>query len=86
MHVYPRRTDVIYLKGLDSVKGYYFGGGKVEHEFCPNCGSSISVDPHGASGDDMVSINVRMLEDVELDQLKVGTVDGRRFGAPYDPK
>ncbi|KAI4147207.1 MAG: hypothetical protein LQ341_001846 [Variospora aurantia] len=83
MHVYPARADVVYLKGEDSVKGYYFGGKKAEHKFCPNCGSSISVDPHGAFGEEDM---VRMLQDVELDQLKVGTVDGKTFGAPYDPK
>lgn len=60
MHIYLERSEIVYLKGEDSIKGYYFNEKRAEHKFCPNCGSSISVDPHGAfGGSDWVSLNVR---------------------------
>lgn len=71
MHVYVARDDVVYLKGEESAKGYYFGKKRAEHKFCPNCGSSFSVDPHGAfGGPDMVSINV-CLYDASLHHLLI---------------
>lgn len=59
LHVYLDRSEIVYLKGEDTSKGYYFSEKKAEHKFCPNCGSSFSVDPHGSFGSpDWVSINV----------------------------
>ncbi|KAL8707871.1 MAG: hypothetical protein Q9220_007155 [cf. Caloplaca sp. 1 TL-2023] len=59
LHAYVLREEVEYLQGEDSIKGYYFGEKRAEHKFCPNCGSSISLDPHGAFGTpDKISINV----------------------------
>ncbi|KAI4232738.1 MAG: hypothetical protein LQ349_004816 [Xanthoria aureola] len=86
LHVYVAREEIEWLKGENSMKGYYFGGKQAEHKFCPNCGSSISVDPHGAFGPDWVSINVRMLQDVDLEKMKIKTFDGRnKLEPPYRP-
>ncbi|KAL8788649.1 MAG: hypothetical protein Q9213_001577 [Squamulea squamosa] len=86
MHVYVPREELEYLKGEDAIKGYYFGGKRAEHKFCPNCGSSFSVDPHGAFGPDLVSVNVRMLQDVDLEKLKFKTADGKSYEPPYNPE
>ncbi|KAL9006244.1 MAG: hypothetical protein Q9188_001016 [Gyalolechia gomerana] len=87
MLVYPPREDFVYLRGEDSIKGYYFNDKRAEHKFCGNCGSSIWVDPHGNFGEhDMVIINVRMLQGIELDQLKIKAVDGKNMiPVPYNP-
>ncbi|KAI4202971.1 MAG: hypothetical protein LQ350_002188 [Teloschistes chrysophthalmus] len=85
--VYPKREDIEYLRGEDTLKAYYFGSKKAEHRFCPVCGSSVSIDPHGAFGTDFVAMNVRMFQDVELDKLKVKTVNGKEtLGEPYNPE
>ncbi|KAL8723052.1 MAG: hypothetical protein Q9225_000594 [Loekoesia sp. 1 TL-2023] len=87
MHVYLPRKDVVYLRGEDSIRGYYFNEKRVEHKFCPNCGSSVGIDPHGNYGTSFVSVNVRMLQDVELDQLKIETFDGKnKLPPPYNPE
>ncbi|KAL8944618.1 MAG: hypothetical protein Q9216_000315 [Gyalolechia sp. 2 TL-2023] len=88
MLVYPPREDLVYLRGEDSIKGYYFNDKQAEHRFCGNCGSSISVDPHGNFGDqDFVAVNVRMLQGIELDRLKITAVDGKKLiPTPYNPK
>ncbi|KAL8841474.1 MAG: hypothetical protein Q9170_000937 [Blastenia crenularia] len=87
MHVYPSRDDIVYLKGEDSIKAYCFTDKRVEHKFCPNCGSSISVDPHGAlGGPDIVSMNVRMFQDVEIEKLKVKTTNGKAYPPAYNPE
>lgn len=85
---YPPREDLVYLRGEDSMKGYYFNDKLAEHKFCSKCGSSILVDPHGKFGDqDWVGVNVRMFQGIELDQLKIEAVDGKNaIPTPYNPE
>ena len=37
---------MVFHCGEDHMKGYRFGEKKVQHNFCPTCGSSLFVDPH----------------------------------------
>ncbi|KAL8874647.1 MAG: hypothetical protein Q9174_000052 [Haloplaca sp. 1 TL-2023] len=79
MHIYVMREELKYLKGGDAPKGYYFGKKKAEHRFCSTCGCSMFVDPHGSFGSDIVAVNVRMLQGVDLDGLKIKNVDGKSY-------
>ncbi|MFN3693117.1 MAG: GFA family protein [Candidatus Paceibacteria bacterium] len=62
------------LSGADEVTTYHFNNKKIDHIFCKTCG----VAAYG-SGGDMVSINVRCLDDVILEALKINHVDGKSF-------
>lgn len=56
---------------------YTFNKHVIRHRFCPDCGMhpyGEGVDP---SGNAMAAINVRCLEDVDLDALPVTHFDGR---------
>lgn len=66
------------LKTPESDMKYYsFNKHKIRHYFCPHCGCA----PFGMGADDkgneMVAINVRCLEGVDIDVLKVKHFDGR---------
>ncbi len=55
---------------------YTFNKHVIQHHFCPTCGCA----PFGfgsANGTDMAAINIRCLEDVELNDIKRKPVDGR---------
>ena len=46
MLVYPAPSEVVWHTGYDLLKDYRFGRKKLDHKFCPNCGSSILIDFH----------------------------------------
>jgi hypothetical protein len=56
---------------------YLFNKHVIRHRFCPVCG----IHPYGEgtdpAGNAMAAVNVRCLEDVDLDTLKVTHFDGR---------
>lgn len=55
----------------------------MHHYFCGTCGASCmarSIDPEFFPG--MTCVNVRMLEDVELEKLKVKAADGKSYDPP----
>ncbi|MCJ1276170.1 hypothetical protein MMC21_003975 [Puttea exsequens] len=85
LNVYPKRSDIVFLRGEDHMKGYFYGNKEHEHFFCPTCGSSLLVGPHMDDPEAMAA-NVRMIKDVELDKLKYIYFDGRnKLGPPYNP-
>jgi len=56
---------------------YKFNKHVIEHMFCTNCGCAplaLGVNP---SGEEMASINVRCIEEIDLSALERVPVDGR---------
>jgi hypothetical protein len=53
--VYPKRTDVDFHTGYDTMISYCFGDKMRPHKFCPTCGSSVMIEPDGR---DIVCLNV----------------------------
>jgi hypothetical protein len=56
---------------------YMFNKHVIKHRFCPKCGMhpyGEGVDPKGNS---MAAINIRCLEDVELETIPVTHFEGR---------
>jgi hypothetical protein len=45
--VYVPREDVTWNSGYDSLKTFQFASKRNHHMFCPECGSSILIDPKG---------------------------------------
>ena len=59
---YPKRDEVVFLQGYETLKNYNFGSGTVDHKFCPLCGSSVMIDLNKAFMDsfgDALAMNVR---------------------------
>ena len=61
--VHPKREEVVFLQGYETLKSYKFGTGKVDHKFCPSCGSSVMIDLNNsfAIWGDALGMNVRVL-------------------------
>ena len=62
---------------LENIRTYTFNTGRIKHQFCPTCGCSPLGQGADPQGNAMVAINVRCLEDIDLDALTIKKVDGR---------
>ncbi len=71
------RTQLTLLTPETNASIYTFNKHVIQHRFCPKCGMhpyGEGVDP---KGNRMATINVRCLEDVDIDVLSVKHFDGR---------
>ncbi|PTL77076.1 GFA family protein [Vitiosangium sp. GDMCC 1.1324] len=70
--------QVTFRAGSDVVlTDYQFGKKHIHHEFCPGCGVRPFSRGTAPDGRAVYAINVRCLDGVDLDALKVTKVDGR---------
>jgi hypothetical protein len=65
--------------GADATTEYQFNKHVIHHLFCATCGVQSYATGKRPDGADVVAINVRCLEGVDADALKVRHVDGRKF-------
>ncbi len=63
--------------GADALTDYQFNKKVVHHLFCAGCGVGSFGRGTGPDGAEMVAINVRCLDDVDLDGLTVVPFDGK---------
>jgi hypothetical protein len=56
--------------GLEDLKDYQFGKKSIHHLFCPQCGVGAFSRGIGPSGQEMIAVNVRCLDDVDLAPIK----------------
>ena len=63
--------------GEDALREYRFNTNKIQHLFCTTCGIKPFARSVGPNGEDMAAINVRCLEDVDLEGLSVHPYDGK---------
>jgi hypothetical protein len=63
--------------GLEDLRDYQFGKKRLHHLFCPQCGVGAFSRGTGPDGAEMVAVNVRCLDDVDVSALKLTHFDGR---------
>jgi hypothetical protein len=63
--------------GGDDVKDYQFGKKTIHHFFCPQCGVGAFSRGRAPNGNEMIAVNVRCLDDVDIAALKPAGFDGR---------
>jgi hypothetical protein len=63
----------------DELTEYRFHRKAIRHLFCPVCGVESFARGTMPDGSEMVAINVRCLQDVDLKALKTMPVDGKSF-------
>ena len=73
------REALEFESGEDALSTYTFNKHVIEHKFCPTCGCAPFGFGKGKDGAETAAINVRCLEDVDLDTIKRKPVDGRSF-------
>ena len=62
--------------GGEALTDYLFNNKIVHHMFCPTCGVGAFARGEMPDGTKIVALNVRCLDGVDLDTLKVQKVDG----------
>jgi hypothetical protein len=63
--------------GSNDLKDYQFGKKSIHHLFCPQCGVGAFSRGSTPQGSEMVAVNVRCLDDVDVGSLKLTAFDGR---------
>jgi hypothetical protein len=58
---------------------YTFHHHVIQHHFCPSCGCAPVSFGTGPDGRAVAAVNVRCLENVDVDSLKRVSIDGRSF-------
>lgn len=56
---------------------YRFNKHKISHRFCPVCGIHPYAEAAAPSGEPMAAINIRCIEDIDLQAIPVKHYDGR---------
>ena len=56
---------------------YLFNKHAIEHRFCSTCGIHAYAAGSDAKGNKTAAINVRCLEDIDLDKVPIKHYDGR---------
>ena len=69
----PERFE--FLRGQDDLATYTFNTGIAKHTFCRHCGIHPFYVPR--SDPDKIDVNVRCLDDVDIDALTLDFFDGR---------
>lgn len=71
-------TQFKLLSGDADLTRFEFNKHTIEHQFCSTCGiQSFAIGTHPKTGAKMAAINVRCLDGIDVDALKVRKVDGR---------
>lgn len=65
------------LSGEDSLTEYRFNSKSINHLFCKVCGIKSFATGVGKDGAETRAINVRCLDDVDLEQVKTRHFDGK---------
>lgn len=71
-------SSLIMLKTDVPLSSYTFNTHKIKHQFCPVCGCApfgLGVDPEG---NEVAAINVRCLQEIDLDALEIHQYDGKQ--------
>jgi hypothetical protein len=73
-------NDFKLISGEGAMMEFKFNKNVIQHLFCLTCGvQSFARGKRPSDGSDVVAINVRCLDDADLDSLKVKRVDGKKY-------
>jgi hypothetical protein len=71
------RAQFKLLSDESASRVYEFNKHAIKHRFCPTCGIHPYADGSDPKGNKMAAINVRCIEGIDLDSVKVTHFDGR---------
>jgi hypothetical protein len=71
------RADFRLLTPESDTETYLFNKHYIKHHFCPTCGIHPYAEAKDRKGNPTAAINLRCLEDFDLDAVKVTHFDGR---------
>lgn len=65
--------------GSDAAFEYLFNQHVIRHQLCRVCGTETHAVGRTPGGDEMVAVNARCIDDVDVSALNPAPVDGRAF-------
>ena len=71
------RQDLHLLTPDEAASTYLFNKHLIRHRFCPTCGIAPYSEGTAPNGDAMAAINIRCIEDIDLEAIPVKHYDGR---------
>lgn len=71
--------DFELLSGEDALTDYQFNRKVIHHLFCKTCGIRSFARGQKPDGSEMIAVNVRCLDDIDLASLSPRSFDGRRL-------
>lgn len=71
------REQLRLLTKPEAMSTYTFNKHVIKHHFCPKCGIHPFGEGVGPNGQKMAAVNVRCLEGVEIESLRVKHFNGR---------
>jgi hypothetical protein len=77
LHLIVAPTQFELLSGWDDLTTYSFNTGVAKHTFCKHCGIHSFYVPR--SDPDKIDVNVRCLDNIEVESLAVKKFDGRHW-------
>ena len=81
LHWIVPRESFALLSGADDLVDYRFNTGVAQHRFCRICGIHAFYVPR--SDPDKMDVNVRCLDDIDLDALEYEGFDGKNCEQHY---
>ena len=73
------KSNFKLVSGEGAMTAYQFNRHNIHHMFCATCGIQSFAHGKRPDGAEMVAVNARCLEGVDVDALPVKKVDGRSF-------
>ena len=77
MWAFAPKSKFRLTKGEGRLGDYQFNKHMLHHRFCPSCGIESYAEGKGPDGSEMVGINLRCVEGIDVDKLSPKAVDGR---------
>lgn len=71
------RSSFRLLQGENNLTEYTFNKHVIHHLFCKTCGIQSFAFGNGPDGAEVAAINVRCLDDLNLDELEIQKFDGK---------
>ncbi len=71
------REALVLLTPEDASQVYEFNKHLIKHHFCPKCGTHPYAEAADPKGNKMAAVNVRCLEEIDLESIPVTHHDGK---------
>ena len=71
------KTKFNLLSGENNLTDYQFGKKSIHHYFCSTCGVTSFAAGSMPDGTEMRAINLRCIEDIDLNTLRINHFDGK---------
>lgn len=65
------------VSGKENLTNYQFGKKSINHTFCSTCGVTPFGSGKAPDGSAVFAVNVRCLDDIDLDKIVINNFDGK---------